>query len=105
MVVYRNHNSDSELSRYIYNPKNYKRARRKQAILWCCIPRHGTSVYNALTGKKETTTEKAQYVISGTRGEKWVVANYDFHKHYCLEDGSSVSDEFLHDKWLEGMVD
>lgn len=84
-----------ELLMYINNPANYKAARKKQYQIWCCLPPVGTHVHNFLENIDYTTSDAARFVLSGTRGEQWVIKGDKLAKTYTFADGTPINAETL----------
>lgn len=53
----------------------------------------GIEVYNWSTGKVDRTSKSSPFIITGTRGEQWVVSMKDLMQRYTLVDGTPISDD------------
>lgn len=95
----------AELLRYISDPANYKTARKKSYTIWCAKPSLGTTVYNNLEDCNYTTTAEKQFVLSGTRGEQWVIDINKLAKTYTFGDGTPITEEALKAKLKNGVID
>lgn len=94
--------SPAELMGYINDPKNYKRASKKQYEIWCCMPEVGTNVHNHLENADYVTNEQKKFVLSGTVGEQWVIDIGKLMKTYTFVDGMEINPDTLRRKLVSG---
>lgn len=73
---------------YLGDKTNYKTARKKQYIIWCCQPKVGSIV----NGQK---IEKGLFVIQDITGDKKVVSFADLKVKYVLVTGEDITKEFI----------
>ena len=86
----------------IDNPSNYKRTHKKKYQIWASMPPEGTQVSNFLEKSNYVTSQKKQFVLTGTVGEKWVVDVEKLCKTYTTADGKPITKELLSSMIVKG---
>lgn len=98
--------SEQELLAYVNNPANYRQAQKKQYQIWCCKPSVGTLVWNCLEDVEYAITSKACFILSGTRGEQWVIKPNKLMQTYTFADGTSINPQTLEERTKQdGTID
>lgn len=97
--------SMQQLQAYLMQASSYKPARKKQYTIWCCMPAIGTKVHNTLEDANYATNEKQRFVLSGTRGEMWVINVDKLAKTYTFGDGTPITPQSLKAKQKDGVID
>ena len=87
------------------NPQNYKRTHKKKYTIEVSMPPEGTVVFNHLENVVYKTSKEKPFVLTGTRGEQWVIDPAKLCKTYTLEDGSPLTKEVLQRKVVPGWKD
>lgn len=80
------------------NPKNWKRTHKKSYEVYVCRPLPGTKCSNKFEGSNYVTDDKKQFIISGTRGETWVIDVNKLAKTYTFADGTPITPDTLRQK-------
>lgn len=98
--------SPQELLTYINNPANYKQTQKKIYQIWCCMPPVGTHVHNKLENIDYTTDNNARFVLSGTRGEQWVITVGELAQRYTFANGTLITPDTLKRRQsVDGSID
>lgn len=80
------------------NPNNYKKTYRKMYTISVSMPILGTEVYNYLEKSKYITNKNRPFVLTGTRGEQWIIDSDRLCRTYTLENGEPLTVKFLMSK-------
>lgn len=91
-------NNSANIVDDIRNQKNWKRTHKKNYEVYVCMPPIGTKVHNFLEGTDYVTTKEKRFVISGTRGEQWVIDAAKLAKTYQTLDGQPLNTKTLNIK-------
>lgn len=83
--------NQTELMRYVMTQKSYKKAKSKQRVMWCSMPRVGNSYTNLLNGISYTTNKTTKFVLSGIYGEVYTIDVVTLAKTFTLEDGTPIT--------------
>lgn len=67
----------------------------KPHILHAEKVKHEIEVYNWPTGKSYRTSEDSPFVITGTKGERWVVSTDELMSGYTLLDGTPITESSI----------
>ena len=84
---------------------NWKRTSKKQYEVYVCRPKIGTKVVNRLEGAEYVTDQNKQFVISGTRGERWAIDGEKLAKTYCTLTGERLGANILSKAHRDGTID
>lgn len=89
----------------IQNPNNWKRTHHKVYEVYICKPPIGTQVFNKFEQSSYTTSDDSQFVVSGTKGELWVININKLLRKYSFLDGRPITEAELHKKMKDGIID
>ena len=86
------------------NGFKFKITRKKEYDVYICRPRIGSRVYNKLEGANYVTTQKRQFVVSGTVGENWVIDVGTLIRTYKFLNGDRITVEKLQKRLVAGGI-
>jgi hypothetical protein len=85
----------------IYDPSQYKRTSKKKYNVYLGMPVAGTKVHNFLEKADYVTEDGKRFVLSGTRGEQWVVPFKKLQEAYVFDSNKQrINEASLRDRMV-----